>query len=124
MTNKIDDYLILNNLVGTKITIDYKEHYDFNSISNNIIYCSIICNDYTKLTHILDNLKFKLLNGAVIIFNKWYYNIHIRDQNERDIVMDWINSNNCELINFSNTNLLPKESFIFRKKPNTYYWSE
>jgi hypothetical protein len=126
MNNQIEKYFILNNLVGTKITINYNEQdsYDFDSIPNDIIYCNIICNDYTKLTYILDKISFKLLNGAIILFDKWYYNIHNRDKNKRDVVIEWIKENNCELLNFNIDNSFPQESFIFRKKPFTYYWSD
>lgn len=126
MNDKIDQYFILNKMVGTKITINYnkEDSYDFDIISNDIIYCNIICDDYTKLTYILDKISHKLFNGAIIIFDKWYYNIHIRDKNERDTVINWIHANNSELLNFSINNPLPKESFIFRKKPYTFYWSD
>lgn len=120
----IDNYLNVNKLNGNKIILN--KNYNLKLLPDNIVFCHILCIDYTIIEFIMDNLKSKLKNGAILLFDNWFYNINVIDKNIKDIVEKWKINNNLELfeLNFNNINLFSK-AFIYRNNPNKYYnWSD
>ena len=124
MEQIINKYCKINNLLGNFVLI--RDLTNLKTIPDNIIFCNIISKDYNEIETILDFLKNKLINGAILYFQYWNYNIHIINKNIRDIVKKWIEINNSEILYFNlpNNNIFEK-SFIYRKNLNIYYeWSD
>lgn len=124
MQQIINHYCSINELSGNQVLID--NNNDLKLLPDNIVYCHILCNNYNNIENMMDHLKSKLVNGSLVLFENWYYNIHIIDKNIRDIVKKWMTINNSELIDFNlkNTTLISK-SFIYRTNPEEYHnWSD